>query len=60
MNFDKEGSKLEKKCLCVCGGEGGGRCTDTKTVCKTVFFFFLFNIFFFNFLIFFLFNFFFF
>ena len=26
MNFDKEGSKFEKKnvCVCVCGGEGGG------------------------------------
>ena len=25
MNFDKEGSKFEKKnvCVCVCGGEGG-------------------------------------
>ena len=65
MNFDKEGSKFEKKnvCVCVCGGEGP-RFTDTKTVCKTVFFniffisfysifFFFFLIFFFNFLIFF-------
>ena len=45
MNFDKEGSKFEKKmfvCVCVCvegtgsGGGGGGGRTDTKTVCKTV------------------------
>ena len=55
MNFDKEGSKFEKKnvCVCVCGGEGGGggRCTDTKSVCKTILFFFIlfFFIFFFNF-----------
>ena len=45
MNFDKEGSKFEKKmfvCVCVEGTEEW--CTDTKTVCKTVFFFF--NIFF--------------
>ena len=47
VNFDKEGSKFEKKMfVSVCGGEGGGMCNDTKTVCKTVFFL---NIFFFNF-----------
>ena len=40
VNFDKEESKFEKKCVrvcvCVCGGEGGGGRTDTKTVCQTV------------------------
>ena len=59
VNFDKEGSKFKKKivCVCVCGGWGGARCTDTETVCKTfflIFFFFLFyffNIFFFFFLL---------
>ena len=35
VNFDKEESKIEKKkCLCVCGGEGSGEHTDTKTVCQ--------------------------
>ena len=60
MNFDKEGSKFEKKMLVCVEGRGarcivcvegrGARCTDTKIVCKTFFFFF--NIFFFFFLIF--------
>ena len=39
MNFDKEGSKFEKKmfCVCVCVWRGGaGESTDTKTVYKTV------------------------
>ena len=36
MNFDKEGSKCEKKMfVCVEGGGGEGG-TDTETVCKTV------------------------
>ena len=41
MNFDKEGSKFEKKKMFVCVSvEGrGARCTDTKSVCKTIFFF---------------------
>ena len=58
MIFDKEGSKFEKKkCLCVCVEGRGARCTDIKTVSKTVFFFFniyIYIYFFFNFLIFFL------
>ena len=47
MNFDEKDLNLKQKMfLCVCGGEGGGGgggawCTDTKTVCKTVLFFFL-------------------
>ena len=57
MNFDKEGSKFEKKMfVCVCVEGRGARCTDTKSVCKTIFFFFkyifflniFFNIFFFK------------
>ena len=49
MNFDKEGSKFEKKMfVCVCVEGRGARGTDTKTVCKTVFVFFLFVCFFFN------------
>ena len=41
MNFDKEGSKFEKKniCVCVCGGEGGGALTP-KLYAKLFFFFF--------------------
>ena len=27
MNFDNEGSKFEKKNVCVCGGRGGGALT---------------------------------
>ena len=66
MNFDKEGSKFEKKMfVCVCVEGRGARCTDTKSVCKIIFIFIFFLIFFFFFLIFvypffFLFNFFFF
>ena len=39
VNFDKEESKFEKKCLSVCvcvWREGGGGGTDTKTACQTV------------------------
>ena len=56
MNFDKEGSKFEKKCLCVCVWRGGGRGALTPNLyAKLFFFFFFFNFFFFffNFLIFF-------
>ena len=55
MNFDKKGSKFEKKnvCVCVCvEGRGGGGPLTPKLYAKLLFVFFLF------FLIFFLFNFF--
>ena len=55
VNFDKEGSKFEKKkCLCVCGGEGGG-CGGALTpkLYAKLFFFFFFLIFFFFFFFFF-------
>ena len=50
MNFDKEGSKFEKKNVSVCVEGRGAWCTDTKTMQNCFFFFFLFfNIFFFFF-----------
>ena len=59
MNFDKEGSKFEKKkCLCVCVWRGGGRGALKPNLYAKLFFFFfkflnifffLFNFFFFNF-----------
>ena len=50
MNFDKEGSKFEKKNVGVCVWRGGGRGALTpKLYAKLFFFFFFFLIFFFFF-----------
>ena len=46
MNFDKEGSKFEKKKnvgVCVCGGEGGKVHRDQNCMQNCFFFFFFFN-----------------
>ena len=52
MNFDKEGSKFEKK-IFVCVRRGGGRGALTPKLYAKLFFFVFFYIFFFNFFIFF-------
>ena len=43
MNFDKEGSKFEKKMfMCVCVWRGGGRGALTPNLYAKLFFFFFF------------------